>query len=783
MAEVHRRSRSILAALGLFAASATVGALAGREAPPIAYAQENETRAPSTSAPRPTPAPTFDPAVVIAAPTVQRARALIEAEEYARARTLLDAARSSADERAPADELAWLAARAAYRAGDQAAADTYLATIDEDAPLGRWARLQRAHGAAPEEALSLLAPLVGPRWGGQEDARLLHARTLARLERWDEAAPELRALVAEAPDRRGAAGAALPLADHLAASESEEERLEALALYRRVATRGPRAELGREAAAKAERVLASLPPLRRAEVRVASVEDRLAEARALASAQLHVRAANAYRAVRRGLLAGAEGWCRAAMGEARALLDARERADAATLLVEVAERCPDERVEARFRAGRALHRTGQYEEAREQLEALQREAPEHRLADDASYRVAMIYESQGQSELRAQTLRELPARYPSGDMRAEALFQLGLGERLAGRPAAALPYFERGALVGETERLEGIDGRARYWLGRTLEDLGRGPEAVDAYRTCAREFPLAYYAQLSLGRLAALDPATREEIERAWRMSPREIVFPTHPVLEEGPFRAALALLRVGDFDRAEDELAAVGAIGAGADEGVLWMVAALYERAGDHPRAARLVRRRLDTFRGFGPGGQGHAYWRLAYPRAFAPLVEEKAREVSVDASLLRALAREESSFDPTARSPAHAYGLVQVILPTARQFGAGLETRIDARSMMRPEINLAVGARYLSFLGERFDPALVPAAYNAGHTAVGRWRQRERDQDVATFIESITYAETRRYTRRVLQTWGVYAFLDGGELTPFLPAPPDTIELAPPG
>lgn len=737
------------------------------ETHPTSVAQAQTTEEPEAPPESPSP-PSFDPSVARPSGVVAEARTHLRRGEHRAARELLSAALAGT-EATDSDALHWLAAEAAHAGGDAAAGDAHYAQIVTDSPLSAWGRLRRAGRATPDEALVLLAGLDARPWGGRERARTLRARSLASLGRWDEAAPALRALVAEAPDRRGAALAAMPLAEHLAASESEEDRVEALRLYRRVATRGPRTRVGREAGERAEAVLATLPASRQAELRALPTSDRLAEARALASSQRHLEAARAYRRVRRALVGRGPEWCRAAMGEAQALLRRRERDDAAPLLVQVAERCPAERTAARFRAGRALHRMGEYEDAREQLEALQRDDPTHRLADDALFRIARTYESQGRADEQEAALEALPARYPEGDMRAEALFQLGQRKRNAGEHAAALPFFTRGAEIGETERLEGIDGRARYWLGRTFEDLGRRDEAIDTYRGLCRAHPLAYYAQLALGRLADLDPSTREVIEAEWRRPAEALRFPARPVNDEPSFHAAIALLRVGAFEEAEAELRSVGALGAGADEGVLWMVAGLYEAAGAHPRAARLVRRRLDTFRGFHPGGSGHGYWRLAYPRAFAPLVEESAREVSVEPALLRALAREESSFDPRARSWAQAYGLVQVILPTARRFGAELETPIDARTMLRPEVNLAVGARYLKFLGERFDDALVPAAYNAGHSAVSRWRRRARRQDVATFIESIPYDETRRYTRRVLQTWGVYAFLDEGRLVPF--------------
>ncbi|MCA9608401.1 MAG: hypothetical protein KC619_22485, partial [Myxococcales bacterium] len=59
----------------------------------------------------------------------------------------------------------------------------------------------------------------------------------------------------------------------------------------------------------------------------------------------------------------------------------------------------------------------------------------------------------------------------------------------------------------------------------------------------------------------------------------------------------------------------------------------------------------------------------------------------------------------------------------------------------------------------------------YNAGQGATDRWLRERPDQKLDEWIEDIPYDETRRYTRRVLQTWGIYTWLDRGEL-PDLPA-----------
>jgi soluble lytic murein transglycosylase len=158
----------------------------------------------------------------------------------------------------------------------------------------------------------------------------------------------------------------------------------------------------------------------------------------------------------------------------------------------------------------------------------------------------------------------------------------------------------------------------------------------------------------------------------------------------------------------------------------------------------------------------------RTAYPRAFAGMLEQAASEARVPATLVRAVAREESSFDPEAQSPARAYGALQLIVPTARSIAKPLGLPSDANALKRPEINLRLGARFMANLLASYGGyvPLLPAAYNAGPGATERFLKERPRLALDAWVEAIPYRETRRYTRRVLQTYGFYRWLDDGEL-----------------
>ena len=725
----------------------------------------------------------LDPAIVARDPesAVGRVLAALDEGDHVSAMARADEALRATQSIEEAGRLRWLLARAAVQAGPEHHATArreleMLAGVTAHS-LARWARLllgELESETAPERAIALFDPLRGD-WAGRARAERGWALALARAGRHDEAVPALRAIVDATADHIGAATAGMPLAEILAAREDVASREEALALYRRVATRAPLATLGQEAATRAEAVLASLPEDRRAALAQIPLEDRFARAEALFNATRYELAEEELAALLPEL-SGDDAIatrCRALLLQGKAMLRRRERDRGATHMEAVADGCadPDVRAWARYYAARAHAQRGRGEQAIAQYAKLEEEAPAHRLADDARFRAALSAQEGGEDEAMFERLATLPEAYPEGDMRGDARFLLAWRARTNGEHDRALAQLEASIAEGPQEDAEDIRGRAAYWRARTLHDLGREADAVTAYLELTRAWPLSYYAQQAIARLDELDPATAAEARTAWTdANPEPLVFPWRPELSEPEWQTALELLRVSAIDLAQAELEHAGALGEGADPDALWLVAALLDRAGAHPEASLLVRRRLGTFMQTAPDGRARHMWRIAYPRAFHPLIERTAADAGVPAAFVRAVAREESAFDPNAVSIARAYGLIQLIEPTARRFGNELGLPSDPASLRRPEINVPIGTRFIAFLFDRYEanPALVPAAYNAGEGASDRWLRERPDVPLDVFIEEIPYDETRRYTRRVLQTYGVYSWLDTGELPP---------------
>lgn len=731
----------------------------------------------------------FDPSVVVPSPAVAEVRKALDAGKPQAARRIAEQAMDGADA-SVRPRLAWLLARAAMALHDsKGATDRLAALAASGSPLAPWAALHHAELSEPSDpaaAVNDTTPLIGWDWAGQRRARLIHARALADSGHADQAIPELRALVAETPSSGAAAAAAMPLADLLAKRSGDTAALEeALGLYRRVATRAPLTSTGELAERQARQVLSRLPADRRSALAELPVDDAFARAHALYEGMHHEQAEQAFAALATRLADDPAKQCEAELYEGKAMLRERKRDEAAKLLARVAAQCTrgNVPVRAQFLAARAQSRLGDNQDAIAQYALVEKEAPDSRLADDALFRAALAAGDDGDTDGMVQRLEALPSKYPNGDMRARARFMLAWQARAEGRWDDALDQLDKLIAEGPDEQSGGEHGRAAYWRARTLQDAGRTSEAVQAYADLVRTWPLSYYSQQALARLEELDP-DQAAAERA-RFAPTgagavcaKLTFAHRAEVDDPAFRRALDLLRVGEVGLAMAELGHMGAIGAGADKDLLWLVAAVLDRAGAYPQASRLVRARLPSFLHTVPAGRARQLWRLAYPHAFAPLIDETAAQMHVPATYVRAVAREESAFDPDAVSVAHARGLIQLMTPTARRFARELGLPASAASLHDPEVNVRIGTKYIAYLWNRYadNPAVVPAAYNAGEHAADRWIRAHPDEPLDAWVEDIPYEETRRYTRKVLETWGVYRYLDDGELltlSPKLPTP----------
>jgi soluble lytic murein transglycosylase len=139
----------------------------------------------------------------------------------------------------------------------------------------------------------------------------------------------------------------------------------------------------------------------------------------------------------------------------------------------------------------------------------------------------------------------------------------------------------------------------------------------------------------------------------------------------------------------------------------------------------------------------------RLLYP---APYFETFDRNSSgIDIYLVMGLARQESAFNASARSPARAQGLMQ-ILPVVARVKEGRHK--PKPNLLNVETNVRIGTKLLRDWIDQFGGVeFALAAYNAGPRRVPDWRKRYPTSDISLFIDLIPFKETRNYVGSILR------------------------------
>lgn len=638
-------------------------------------------------------------------------------------------------------------------------------------------------------ALAEAARAAGNRLVALETSRQELAAAGRGSERWRAslaladallAVPALPGTTAALPDAGAAPGGALL---------TRADALEALGLARRVAAEAVGTpELSRRAAASAEVALSLLPAPDRARLSLPSVEEELTRVEALVEVRRHDEALTLAAALgaRGSEVSAGEVACRLELARSKAHAGKRERKKAFDAALAAAPHCaknPSLHARALYNAAKYAAQDERYSDAIRFYERVEIEHGSDTLADDARLQRALAYLELGVEARFTELLSHLPDDYPDGDMLLEGLFRLAVRRIDKGDWSAAASVLGRavgfaGDASSDAARGNEVAGRERYFQARAELALGQREQALVAFASIVSEVPFSYYTLHAYGRLRALDEnlalkARKRALERA-----KLEVLPKFPeqMSSDAAFVRAVELLRVGETDAAAGELDALGLLAPGAGPDLLWAVARLYAGTGAQKLAHDLARRRLTDWLGRWPAGEWVDAWQVAFPRPYQPLVESSAKRQGLAPSLVYAVMREESAFDPEAESPADAYGLMQLILPTARAAAKGTQLPHDRRALKRPSVNIELGCRTLSRYANAFDGSALLAvpAYNAGPNRVRDWLAKRPSSDFDLWVELIPFLETRRYTKRVLASRAAYAFLyepDGAEQALSLP------------
>ena len=324
----------------------------------------------------------------------------------------------------------------------------------------------------------------------------------------------------------------------------------------------------------------------------------------------------------------------------------------------------------------------------------------------------------------------------AGDEVPAAYWAAGLAAWRLGEIASAERYFGALAMSERASRAERSAGA--YWAARTALQR-RKPAESTRWLARAAQYPMTFYGLLGRRALGV-------EIPFDWTL-PTISKSKMAALLRHDGARRALALMQVGESTRAEREWRKLFPRLDASLREPLMSIAARHNMPGLAIRLAGIIR--VST---------GRIYHAALYP---VPSWEPNDG-FSIDRALIYGIIRQESGFDPRARSSRGARGLMQLMPRTANYMDESDELD-DRHELYQPGLNLELGQRYVDHLlaMERVEGDLfrLLIAYNAGPGNLRKWqRSVEYQDDPLLFIESIPSWETREFIEKVLSNVWIY-------------------------
>jgi soluble lytic murein transglycosylase len=393
----------------------------------------------------------------------------------------------------------------------------------------------------------------------------------------------------------------------------------------------------------------------------------------------------------------------------------------------------------------------------ELVRALEREFPESTWAEEALNHLATFYIQKDRDDEADTVFRELYARFPRGRYAERAAWKAGWTSYRKGDMAEAARLFES-ASIGFPRS----DYRPAwlYWSGRARAAMGDGPGALARYQLTIADYHNTYYGRLTEALLrkqgVSLGPS-RLVFEPPVPAGGEDDGFPPtedtiRTLLAAGLYEPAVKEL---EFARAKwGDSPAITATIAWANKQMSASESGTSQFALARG-AITLMKRAYPQFLAAGGDQLPREILTTIFPLEYWDLIQKNAAQNKLDPYLVAALMAQESTFVPDIKSHAGAYGLMQMMPPTGRQYARKLKLRYSLKLLTTPETAIRMGTMYLADKIREFGSVhLALASYNAGETPVRRWMRENPGLPQDEFIDSITYPETQQYVKRLLGT-----------------------------
>jgi soluble lytic murein transglycosylase len=338
-----------------------------------------------------------------------------------------------------------------------------------------------------------------------------------------------------------------------------------------------------------------------------------------------------------------------------------------------------------------------------------------------------------------------------GDLRDKIYWYTAWNERRQGN-------FERAAeilneLDGKTES-DFTRVRALFWLAKNYDDMKKAEDSKKTLERVIELDPLGYYGLLAhktLGLTISFKRTAPVEDAKALEGLTLDLNMAEWlALLDEKEALTALLDLASNDYRKVAQQ------------SNEAWITIFKYYAKGG------LYQKLFESLSSLTPERRKSILENqpeLLFPQPWNEEVKLAALQFSgVGEELIYSIMRQESSFDPKARSQADAFGLLQILPEVAEVISRDNNipyTEMD--DLYKPQVNIPIGAAHLQELLKRHKGQfiLAVASYNANENAIRNWMKTRYRGDSLEFIEEIPYEETRVYVRLVMRNLIFYSLL----------------------
>jgi soluble lytic murein transglycosylase len=440
---------------------------------------------------------------------------------------------------------------------------------------------------------------------------------------------------------------------------------------------------------------------------------------------------------------------------------ARRTPDAISGLNSIPNSAGEMRPEALAAVAQMYARGRQWELARSTIEELRRNFPNSQFTPRAMVAVGQIAKEAKNDADASFFARTAVNSYKDSIEVAQAQFDLAWEAHEDGN------FTESSKLLTEhlayyANRNTDNRGRAGYWAARDSERAGKLAEARALYQAMLGRYDANWYGYLAKQRLDALgNKAPAKSFGKDTVVGRAIANLQTVTVAEEtaGPEEEKLIvkadeLNNVGLNEWAQDELA-IASAAAGSSPKVNLAIAKIYRSYDDNVRALNTLRKSFPDYSQMKPEEMTPEEWDVFYPLAYWDIIVQESKARNLDPYQVAGLIRQETVFMPRARSSAKAYGLMQVLVPTAVLTAKkyGVNRAITEEALYDPRLSIQLGTAYMKDQLDKFGRVeYLAAAYNAGPHRMVQWRT-SLPAEIDEWAEAVPFKETRGYVQGVVR------------------------------